>query len=199
MKGLVLTGLMALSGLAAFGATVTYSTSGTVCPTSAACSATSQTVGDVEVKFNNIASSTVNAAPSTFASLGEIDFTCVNPSSGTAESTSCTEQNFTGIFITINIVQTAPTGGSANIIGSLSGTVSGMSSNASITWSTTSGMIGDIKYMVTANTLALAAPSTNNGQTSVQAQISDMTVPEPSTYALIGGALLGLGALRRRK
>ena len=76
---------------------------------------------------------------------------------------------------------------------------SGSASSAVINWSNgTSVQIGNIRYSVANNPLALVPVTTNNGVTSVQAIITDTTVPEPSTYMLISGSLVGLGLMRKR-
>lgn len=87
----------------------------------------------------------------------------------------------------------------------ITGSVSGSASSAVINWATPNAVtIGTIQYSVL-NTqssiipFGLVPPFVNGGVTSVQALIEDSMVPEPSTYAMIGGALLGLGLLRRRK
>jgi hypothetical protein len=68
-----------------------------------------------------------------------------------------------------------------------------------ISWSNgSSTTIGNIRYAVANNPLALVPVTTNNGITSVQAIITDQTIPEPSTYMLISGSLLGLGLMRKR-
>jgi hypothetical protein len=37
------------------------------------------------------------------------------------------------------------------------------------------------------------------GSTTVQGTISSSAIPEPATLSMVGGALLGLGLLRRKK
>lgn len=204
MKFLALAAFLAISAVSSFATTVTYSTTGTICPVgNPACGANSQDLGALIVKFNNIASSTVDALPTTFGSLGEVDFDCKLPGQ---ETTACADASVSGFVLTITISQTTPVNGSNAIVGSFAGSISGTASNAIVTWGTQSVLIGPIRYsafdnslVVPAPSIALAQPSVNNGVTSIQAAITDTTIPEPSTYAMIGGALVALAAIRRRK
>lgn len=197
-KLLLLGGLMALSSLSALAGTVTYSTSSSqLCVGAAGCGVATQTIGGgtgVTVTFTPVASSTVLANPTTFGSFGEIVVSCVGG------GTACGGQSLAGLNLFINIAQTVPSAGNASISGGvITGSISGTASSATITWSVPNGVnIGVINYSVLNNPLGLVPPSVNNGTTSVQALISDTTVPEPSTYVMMSAALVGLGLLRKR-
>ena len=197
-KFLLISGLMALSSLSALASTVTYSTtSSQLCVGSGGCGVATQTIGGgtgVTVTFNPIASSSVNANPTTFGSFGEIIISCVGG------GTACGSQSLAGLNLFINIAQTVPSAGNASISGGvISGSISGTASSATITWSVPNTVnIGTISYSVLNNPLGLVPPSVNAGVTSIQANITDNTVPEPSTYVMMSAALVGLGLLRKR-
>lgn len=194
-KLLLIGGLMALSSLSALAATVTYGTgTSQLCVGASGCGVATQTIGTVIVTFNPIASSTVLAQPTTFGSFGEIVVSCVGGGTG------CLSQSLVGLNLYINIAQTLPSVGNASITGGvIAGSISGTASSATITWSVPNTMtIGIISYSVLNNPLGLVPPSVNAGVTSIQALITDNTIPEPSTYAMMSAALVGLGLLRRR-
>lgn len=181
---------------------VTYSTTASqLCVGSAGCGVASQTIGGgtgVTLTFMGIASSTVNANPTTFGSFGELVMACVGG------GTACGSQSLAGLNLYLNISQTLPTVGSGSISGGvMSGFLSGTASSATITWSVPNGInIGDITYSVLNNPLGLVPPAVNGGVTSVQAFITNRAtvVPEPSTYALMSAGLIALfGIARQRK
>lgn len=190
--------LSALSVGVAMASTVTYNTiASQLCVGASGCGVANQTIGGgsgVTISFNPVASSTVNAAPTTFGSFGEINVSCVGG------GTACGSQSLAGLNLFINIAQTVPTAGNASIAGGvITGAISGTASSATITWSVPNTVsIGAINYGIQNNPLALVPPSVNNGVTSVQAFITDTTIPEPSTYVLISSSLVGLGLLRKR-
>jgi hypothetical protein len=181
---------------------VTYSTtSSQLCVGAAGCGVASQTIGGgtgVVLTFTGIASSTVNANPTTFGSFGEFVVSCVGG------GTACGSQSLAGLNLYINISQSVPTFGNASIsAGVISGSISGTASSASITWSTPNTVsIGAVTYSVLNTPLGLVPPSVNGGVTSIQAQITNnaAVVPEPSTYAMLGtGLAMLVGVARRRR
>jgi hypothetical protein len=56
-------------------------------------------------------------------------------------------------------------------------------------------------FMWFLHTEATGAPNsgTNAGGTTVQGFVDSAAIPEPATLGLVGGALLGLGILKRKK
>lgn len=102
----------------------------------------------------------------------------------------------------LTITQTAPTPGSAVFSSTLAGVFEASNSGSGVVnFTTTSVAIDGVVYNVTNSPLVLVPPSSNNGITPVLGQITTPAappVPEPTTMALFGCGLAGLGAMRRR-
>lgn len=184
----LLGGLM-LAGVAATAPaeTITYSTSGVFTSTSTNVI----NVGNgMTITFLPLSSNSVTAPPPTFGSLGTFE---VSGSPGPSSAFSDT--------FTLTITQSAPSGGSGDFTATVSGAVTVNASVATAVFNTPySIVLGDVSYTLLSPSLPLVPPSTNNGDTTVEAQITT-SVPTPASV-IAAPALLGLmylGKARRRR
>jgi hypothetical protein len=178
MKQLLLV-LILLASVAApaTAAPVTYSTtSSQICIGASGCGVASQTIGgSVVVTYNPVASSTLNA-PS-FAGFGSLVVSCVGG------GTACGGQSLAGMNLFLVLSQSVPSAGFGSISGGvITGSISGTSSGAQITWSVPNTVtIGGVSYAVQNLPLSLVPPSTGAGETTIQGLVSDTTSTTTTT------------------
>lgn len=140
----------------------------------------------------------------------------VNFGNFTLACASCSTQagGFGSFFaaFTFNMVITDVSDGATGIfVGSASaGSVFLDASTITLNWlplqlgpgtsNATSGSFGPTSFQTTVQTKIVNPRSgAEIGSTTVQGRIDSSAIPEPATLSLVGGALLGLGLLRRRK
>jgi hypothetical protein len=213
IKTSLLTAVVGLAlSVAANAAPVTYFTEGSFdggLTWSTTLSPAVATFGGTSLAFVN-GSGTVNAT-STPKNIGFGSFILA---STTAEPD---EDTLTGRF-DLRIIETSPGGtaiGSNILLGTLSGQVQITGSTGVVTFSSNTVTYPNSQYkLVSADFtnpwgVALISPSTNSGpgagMTTIQGTVvagqntPGSTVPEPSTYALLGSGLVGLGFMFRRR
>jgi PEP-CTERM motif len=203
----ILKKLLLLSGIAGLMVTtalanVNYNTTGSTlsCNGVAGCTqinTTSIADGGLTLTYN--AGSGANQAEPTIINYGNIDTT------GTG-----TNVNLSGLLLTININSTPPGGSGTLPNGAISGTLSTSSSTSEILFSpnnTTSifgtlpgVQIGNELYQVLNPSLGLVPPTDGNpiGQTTIQGDVTNTAVPEPTTFLLMGAGLALAGIVRFR-
>jgi hypothetical protein len=140
----------------------------------------------------------------------------VNYGNFTLSCSTCTTQaNGTGATFsafTFDLVVTDVTDGATGVfVGSATaGSVYLDASTITMTWQpiqlgpgnsgATTGNFGPTSFTITPTTRIVNPTSgAQIGSTTVQGSINSTAIPEPTTLSLVGGALLGLGLLRRKK
>jgi hypothetical protein len=165
----------------AFAGTVDYTTTGEFLSDSG----TSVTLGDATIKFEGTVGS---VSTPTFSSLGTFVVT------GNVGAT------FSDSF-TLTIDQTVPSVGNQTSSTTIAGTITGNSSTILLTFVPSAVTIGSgastATYTFSPDVYGLNNPSVNSGDTTIEAYITSS--PEPASIGLLGGSLLGLGFMIRRR
>ena len=174
----------------ALATTITYSTTGGFSASGGASSATFGSGGNtLTLSFSGIVNSTVDANPTTNGSAGFITASVIGAGATAAGS------------FTLTIDQTAPSVGSGGLSGALFGNISANSSSGTLDFSTTTLTLGSIVYTLQQppGGYDLVPPSTLNGETSIQLQITaPSAVPEPSFFGLTGLGLFSMAGITFR-
>jgi hypothetical protein len=168
-------------GATAFANSVSYSTAGLFTSDS---SNTISNSGET-ITFTG---TTGNVGTPTFSSLGS--FTTTGSGLGT----------FNDSF-TLTITQTVPSNGIGTASTNISGTISSNSSTILLTFVPSDVVIGTgagmVSYLFSPDSYGLNNPSVSGGVTTIETYIT--STPEPASFGLLGGALLGLGMIARRR
>jgi hypothetical protein len=198
--GVVAVALVVVNAVSVSAQLLNFSTSGTFSGGTGGtvCIATQCTVGGFTLTYSNVTAA-MYMAP-TLVDLGQF-ITSFTPGGGTAGLTQ-----FDGVSFVLQIVQTLPSGGVANVSDGIAGRLAYNPSSSSLVWSptVTSFSIGSATYnLVTDNTgnINIQAPTTidNPNATSIKANVS--VTPEPATILLLAPGLVGLAiaaTVRRR-
>jgi len=196
--GVVASALVAVNAVSGSAQIVMFSTSGTFSGGTGGtvCTAAQCTVDGFTLTFSG-APAAPYLAPS-LVDLGQF-ITSFAPTGGSAGPTQ-----FNGVNFVLQVVQTLPSGGVANVSDGITGRLAYNPSASTLVWSpvVTSFSIGLANYnLVTDNTgnINIQAPTTadNPNPTSVKANVS--VTPEPATLLLLAPGLAGLAIAARMK
>ena len=127
-------------------------------------------------------------------------------------STSTTAVTFPAFSFNLVVDDLDGTGGTGIFTGSsVAASVSYSSSSINITWSpgqvgpgtsgASTGTFGVDYFIYPSNgKTGIVAPNSNGGDTTIQGTVyNNDAIPEPATMAMVGGLLLGLGGLARKR
>ena len=172
---------------------ITFTSTGTFTGPGAGSGTSTYTVGSganlTTLTFTDGANSTV-APPASNVNFGVITI-----------ATSGSGASLDGTTVTLNIVQTSPTGGSNTFVGQLTGTIfvtpAPGGSTAQLVFTTNTFTIGNVIYTIDPF-YRLPAPGTGN-QVTLQGTVNTAPIPEPATMILLGTGLAGVAASVRKR
>jgi hypothetical protein len=183
--------------------TVTYSTSGTFLNAGIAV------IGGSGLILNNVAgqAATLTFAPNVSSTSGVPsninfgDFTLLCP--GCLAQSTGVGTFFQGFQFKLMITDTTD-GATGYFLGTaVAGNVYGNVSPLSIAWNplvVSTGSFGPTTFTISTPSLIVAPNSgVPAGDTTIQGAVNSSAIPEPTTLTLLGGGLLGLGLVFRRK
>lgn len=183
---------------------VTFSTTGTFTCTACTGSGTNiATFGGggnlLSLAFTGVPSATVFVNPTSNSSAGQIQ-SSVSGNGATIPVPAT---------LSLQITQTSPSSQDGTLVGELTGTVMQNGSDGALEFSSTSLVLGGVKYTLAEQSsdangnmgYDIEPHDTNSGITTLQMRIDATEVPEPTFMTLtgIGFAVLSVVAIRRRR
>ncbi|GLC25499.1 hypothetical protein rosag_20120 [Roseisolibacter agri] len=108
------------------------------------------------------------------------------------------------VNFTLLVDNTVPSSGTGNFSGFITGQIrvgqAGLSNFSSLIWSPNPTTVADgVTYSLILDAVTGGVNIPVNGNVDIRARGVVSTIPEPSTYALLGSGLLGLAGLARRR
>jgi hypothetical protein len=189
---------MAIGATPALSQNISYTTTGAF--TGTGCSGTTCTEGVYTLSYVG------NPGPTNYLSGSQVDLGSFSIGCGSNTCSSFTLPG--GISFMLTITQTSPSGGTGTFTGTVAGTVQANPDFSSLFWTptTTTMSIGNVQYRLVTDAINVGqilipgptgAPGANNPNvTQVKALV---TVPEPSTVALMATGFVGLVPVFRRR
>ena len=157
---------------------------------------------DATLSFQTQPGASVNPPPPSNANYGIFTLACATCTANNAGSP--VGAFFSPFTFNLTITETVPNAASGTFVGTSTGGVVYLNqSTITINWAPlllSGGSFGTTSFAIPSSTLIVNPTSgANDGQTTVQGTVSDNVIPEPATLGLIGGGLIGLGLLRRKR